>query len=112
MRPFKLPPYSQATLNKAACRQHNQRERARAEQLEDLFAEARYLSLSASERALHRASVNYLLSLCEKQAPEQAAWRGQPQHYAAYREFKQQALGQIAAQYPWLRAETERQNLI
>ena len=112
MPPFKLPPYSQATLNKAACRQHNQRERARAMQLDDLYTEARYLSLTSSERALQRASVNYLLGLCEKQAPEQAALRGQPQHYAVYRDFKQQALGQIAEHYPWLHAETERQSLI
>ncbi len=106
---FKLPPYARATLNKAACRHHNQRERAKAQQLDDLFAEPRYLSPTAPERVLNQVCVNYLLMLCEKQAPETAALRGQSEHYAAYAAFKKLALDQIANQYPWLRSETERQ---
>ena len=98
----------QATLNKAACRVHNQREREKASQLHDLFAEPRYLSLQSPARALNQASLNYLIGLCEKQAPE-GAYRGQDEHYAAYICFKQQALDQIAAQYPWLSDEIERQ---
>lgn len=109
---FRLLGLSKATLIAQACQFHNRREKAKAAQLQDLYAELQLIQPNAHPRVLERLCVNYLQQLCEKQYPQQAAWRGDPSQFEAYAHFKQQVLTAIAKRHPWLAQECERQALI
>lgn len=107
---MRLPRFSRAALLAKACKHHNQWQQRKAEGLNDLYAEVQRVSPQAPERILAKVCVNYLRYFCEQQAPELAALRGQPEHFARYSQFKHQVLQQIASTYDWLATECERQD--
>ena len=105
----KLP---KSLLIKRACQHHNRWQKAKAAQLEDLFAEVQYISPHAPEPVLQRIVVNYLRVSCEQKQPEIAALQGQPKHFKRYAQVRHQILSQIAEVYPWLAAECKRQDFL
>ncbi len=109
---FQLPRYSRNALIARACKQHNQRQREKANRLDDLYAEIQTVSPHAHPNVLARITVNYLQSLCEARQPELAALRGQAEHFFLYARFRSLMLDAIAQSYDWLVDECERQRMI
>lgn len=108
----RVPQWPQALLIKRACQAHNRREKDRATQLKDLYAEVRYLSPQAPEKVLQQVAVTYLRHYCEQKSPELAKLQGDRSQFEVYQQVRHQLLQQIAHQYPWLAAECERQSFL
>ena len=102
-----LPRYSRQALVSRACRQHNERQRAKG--LDDLFAEVRTVSPQSHPAVLARVTVNYLRQLCELRHPELAGLRGDPSRFELYALAKARIMDAIADGYPWLAEECQRQ---
>ena len=107
-----IPKLPKGLLLKQACKFHNARQREKAARLDDLFAEVRTVHPQSPERELQRVVVNYLRLRCEAADPQLAALPGQREHFELYAQAKDQILKAIAAAYPWLAPECERQNFI
>jgi hypothetical protein len=107
-----LPRYSRSVLIARACKQHNQRQQAKARKLDDLYAEVQTISPQAHANVLARLAVNYLQALCEQRYPEFAALRGQSKQFAFYAGFRSKVLTAIATSFDWLAEECERQQMI
>lgn len=107
-----IPQWPQSLLIKRACQWHNRWQKAKAARLEDLFAEAQYISPDAPARHLDRVVVNYLRHYCEQKSPDIASLQGDASQFAVYQQVRNHILKGIAARYPWLSAECERQNFL
>lgn len=108
---LQLPRYSRQALINRACKQHNDRQRAKARELKDLYAEIATVSPQAHPNVLARICVNYLRQLLEARYPDLAGLRGQREKFELYSLAKAKMLGEIARIYPWLAQEAERQQL-
>lgn len=108
----KVPQWPKALLIKQACLAHNRREKTRAAQLKELYAEIRYLSPQAPEKVLQQVCVTYLRHYCEQKSPELARLQGDPTQFEVYQQVRHLLLQQIASQYPWLASECERQSFL
>ncbi|PKL78042.1 MAG: hypothetical protein CVV27_04075 [Candidatus Melainabacteria bacterium HGW-Melainabacteria-1] len=104
-----LPRYSRDALIARACKQHNARQHARAARLDDLYAEVQTISPSAHPNVLARVTVSYLRGLLEARYPILAGLRGDPAQFERYALAKAKMLATIAASYPWLADECQRQ---
>ncbi|PIQ25984.1 hypothetical protein COW36_02750 [bacterium (Candidatus Blackallbacteria) CG17_big_fil_post_rev_8_21_14_2_50_48_46] len=109
---FRFTAFSPQTLIAQACRFHNTKQREKAARLDDLFAEAEYISAQAHPRVLERVCVNYLHYLCERQYPEISEMRGNAERFEEYAQAKQAILKSISERFAWLEAECKRQALI
>lgn len=108
---FNIPRYGQAALIAQACRFHNAQEKAKAERLDDLYAEARYISPHSHPQVIARACTQFLIAKGLKQHPELATLRGNPATFEAWRQVKNQLLTAIASSAPWLADECQRQQI-
>lgn len=106
---IQLPRYSQAALIARACKQHNDWQRTKAQQLTDLYAEIQTVSPRSHPQVLARICVNYLRHLLEVRYPELAGMRGKPELFESYALAKGKMLDAIASTYPWLAEEAARQ---
>ena len=108
---FSIPRYGQAALIAQACRFHNAQEKAKAERLEDLYAEARYISPRSHPQVLARACTQFLIAKGLKQYPELSTLRGNSEAFESWRAVKNQLLSAIATAIPWLADECQRQQI-
>lgn len=106
-----LPKYNQKSLISKACQQHNQWQRQKAAQLNDLYAEIQTISPHAHPAQLARICVNYLRHVLETRHPDLAGLRGDSSQFEAYAQVKNAMLDCISKTYPWLADECERQRV-
>lgn len=104
-----LPRYNRSALIARACQQHNQRQRAQAARLNDLYAEIATVSPRSHPNLLARVCVNYLRQLLEARYPELTGLRGDSSKFELYALAKSRMLQLIEQNYPWLAEECQRQ---
>ena len=109
---FKLPRLNRQALINLACKQHNRQQRKKAAKLDDIFTEPEYIGPQAHVNVLARITVNYLRSICERDHPIIAQWRGDFKCFELYARAKSRVLSEIKEHYAWLKDECERQDIL